>query len=119
MGRENLGSDIRKFFRDLFGSRLNAHLEEELMRVRQDCEERIEEYVRQSSALREQISQLTAKIEKYEMVLLPVVYGHLGGRKEPTFEPSIEPDPDSWQAIRARWDGETIQPAEPTEPKSV
>lgn len=115
MGRENVGLEIRKFFRDLFGSRLNAHLEEELLRVRQDCEERIQEYVQQCAALRQEISQQAAKIEKYEMVLLPMVYGNLGGHKTPTFEPSIEPDPDSWASIRARWDGEQIQPLQPPE----
>jgi len=102
MGRENLGSTIREFFRELFGSRLAERLDEELMRTREDCDGRIVEYQHQQAQFRQEIAQLRAKIEKYEMVLLPMVYGNLGGKKEPTFIPSIEDDPDSWAAIRAR-----------------
>lgn len=103
MGWQNLGSEIREFIRGLFGSRLNSHLEEELMRVRQDHEARILEYVQQESGYRERIAQLEAKIEKYEMVLLPMVYGNLGGKKEPpTFLP-MESNPDSWDAIQANY----------------
>lgn len=105
MGRENLGTAIREFFTGLLGSRLNAHLEEELLRTREDYESRLLEYVHQQAGFREQISQLTAKIEKYEMVLLPMVYGNLGGpRKPPTFDPLDTPDPNSWPAIQARWE---------------
>lgn len=101
MGRENLGNDIREFFRGLFGSRLTAHLEEELMRQREDYEARLLEYVHQGAANRERIAQLEAKIEKYEMVLLPTVYGNLMGSRKPPDFGDLEPDPNSWAAIKA------------------
>jgi hypothetical protein len=112
MGRENLGKLIREFFRDVFGSRLAARLDEELMRTREDCDQRIVEYQHQQAQYRMEIEQLKAKIEKYEMVLLPMVYGNLGGKKQPTFEPVIEPDPDSWAAIRARHEKQQREEAE-------
>jgi hypothetical protein len=101
------GLEIRTFFRELFGSRVSSTLEEELLRTRQDYEARLLEYVHQAAALREQLAQQSAKIEKYEMVLLPMVYGNLLKPKEPpTFMPSIESDDNSWAAIQRRWERE-------------
>ena len=99
------GLEIRRFFRELLGSRVSATLEEELLRTRQDYEARLLEYVHQAAALRDQIEQQSAKIEKYEMVLLPMVYGNLLKPKEPpTFMPSVEPNDNSWAAIQRRWE---------------
>jgi hypothetical protein len=109
---DDVGLKIRKFFRDLFGSRLNSHLEEELLRTREDYEARILEYVQQASVYREQIAQLSAKIEKYEMVLLPMVYGGVLGPKKPMDFTEIAEDSDSWPAIQARWEKEQAKEAE-------
>lgn len=110
------GIIIRKFFRDLLGSRVSATLEEELLRTRQDYEARLLEYSHQAASLREQIAQQSAKIEKYEMVLLPMVYGNLLKPKtEPQFMPSIEPDLNSWASIQAAHERKQMEEDQETE----
>jgi hypothetical protein len=98
---------IRQFLRDLFGSRLNAHLEEELMRVRNDYESRLMEHERIASDLREELAQLRGKVDRYEMVLLPLASpagGFFAPRKERPPLQSVEPETKSWPQIQAEWD---------------
>jgi hypothetical protein len=65
------GSDIRKFFRDLFGSRLVERLEEDLMRLRADFENRLQDKEVVIANLREEKQQLLAKVALYEITIMP------------------------------------------------
>lgn len=102
------GQQIRQFFRDLLGSRLNAHLEEELLRLRSDYDTRLQERERTIAEQREELIQLRSKLDRWEMVLIPLS-GKDGGlltprRQHPTFEPLLGADPTSWEAIQADWE---------------
>lgn len=97
-------TEIRQWLRELFGSRLVANLEEELLRTRDDFETRSVEYKERISELRSEIAQQAAKIEKYEMVLLPMVYGKVVSQPKPEFDMTEIVDENSWAAIQARWE---------------
>ena|ERR1700734_415784 len=107
MNMENVGLQIRAFLRNLFGSRLNAHLEEEIMRTRNDYETRLMERERTISDLREQLGQLSAKVDRYELVLLPLaspIGGLFAPKKErPPLVP-VEDYPKTWAEIQAEHD---------------
>lgn len=66
------GREIRQFFVDLFGSRLVARLEEDLLRVRTDYESRMRYQDDIIATLREEKAALSAKITLYETTLLPL-----------------------------------------------
>jgi hypothetical protein len=68
---EDLGTIIRQFFRNLFGSRYVEHLEEELMRLRQDQDRVLHDRDVVIASLREEKQQLNAKIIMYENTILP------------------------------------------------
>lgn len=105
MDYQNLAFQIHQFIHNLFGSRVLARCEEELIRVRGDAEIRLLEKDRYLSELKEEIHQLRSKCAQYEMVLIPLVSpaGNLLSPKRPppTFEPVIEPT--SWEAEQQRW----------------
>lgn len=65
------GSDIRQFFRGLFGSRLVERLEEDLVRLRVDFEARLQDKEVLIANLREEKQHLTAKINLYELSIMP------------------------------------------------
>lgn len=112
MDVENLALTIRAFFHHLLSSRYQSHLEEELLRTRSDYETRLLERERTISDLREQLSFLSSKVDRYEMVLLPLASpaGSLLAtprRPAPTFQSSTDtPAPTSWQEVQAQWDRE-------------
>lgn len=66
-----LGADIRQFLRDLFGSRLVERLEEDLLRVRQDFEERLQDKELLITTLRTEKAEMHAKIILYERSIMP------------------------------------------------
>jgi hypothetical protein len=66
------GASIRLFFRELFGSRLIATLEIELLRLRQDFEQRLQDKDRVIENLREEKAFLTGKVGLYETTLMPL-----------------------------------------------
>jgi hypothetical protein len=68
---ETFGALIRQFFQELFGSRLTAHLEEEIMRLRQDHDRALLDRDTLISALREEKQLLMSKITAYEFAVLP------------------------------------------------
>lgn len=96
---------IRTFLRDLFGSRLTAHMEEELLRTRLDFEARIMDRERIISDLRAEINQLNGKIDRYELVLLPLTSpaGKFFTPKRETvhFQTKVEDSPKTWAEIQA------------------
>ncbi len=107
MANEDIGQTIRMFFRGLFGSRLNAHLEEELLRARMDFERQLLDKERVVSDLREEVTQLRGKVDRYEMVLLPLVHQP---KKDKTFQTLIGgPENLSWPEYKEYWDKQQEQ----------
>lgn len=106
--------EIRQFFHDLFSSKLVDRLEEDLMRLRNDCDLRIRDKDDVITDLRQQLAQARLKLDTYEMVLLPLSSpaGSLFKEKRPvpTFEPISEPS--SWQSIQSSWYAKQEQEAE-------
>ena len=107
MDGQNLAERLRGFFRTLFGSRLVAQLEEDLMRQRGDAEERLQEREQTIAELRGRVALLEAKIERYEGVLLPLTspIGNLfkQKREHPPFESLSEPPGGTWEAYQAQY----------------
>jgi hypothetical protein len=68
---EPIGKRIRQFFRDLFGSRVAEHLENEKTQLRQDYERRLQDKDTVIASLREEKSLLMSKITVYEMTIMP------------------------------------------------
>lgn len=68
---ESWGRVIRQFFRDLFGSRIVEHLETEMIQLRQDFEQRIQDKDREIASLKEEKALFSSKITLYEMTLMP------------------------------------------------
>jgi hypothetical protein len=68
---ESLALRIRLFFRDLLGSRMTAHLGEELLRLRTDFEQRLQEKDLIAATLREEKNLLMSKVTMYEMTIMP------------------------------------------------
>jgi hypothetical protein len=99
---------IRQFFRDLFGSRLTEHLETELLRIRNDYESRLLDKDRIIYDLRADLAALSGKIDRYELVLLPLTspVGDLF-RPKPKRDISLQEIPDksaptTWDEIQAK-----------------
>jgi hypothetical protein len=68
---EPLGKRIRYFFRDIFGSRVLEHLENEKMQLREDFEKRLQDKDNVIASLREEKALLMSKVAMYEITLLP------------------------------------------------
>jgi len=68
---ESLGKVVRRFFRELFGSRVAEYLETEILHLREDFEYRLKDKDNQISALKEEKALLTSKVTMYEMTLMP------------------------------------------------
>ena len=66
-----MGNKLRLFFRALFGSRLVEHLEVEMLRLRSDMEQRLQDKDRTIADLRTEKAELLGKIIIYEQTLLP------------------------------------------------
>lgn len=66
-----MASKIRKFFRDLFGSRLVERLEIDLAMLREDYERRLQDKDLVIANLREEKQQLISKVAIYELTILP------------------------------------------------
>ena len=104
-----MGKKIREFLRDLFGSRYTEHLEQEILRVHGDCELRLRDKDDVIATLREEKSQLQAKIISLENAIMPlvsragleVVRGRTGdtSSRKPNFSvmSSMPPIETSWQ----------------------
>ena len=103
------GSNIRQFFRDLFGSRLVQRLEEDLIRLRTDFEARLNDKDIQLALLREEKQQLQAKVALYELTIMPrssVQGAEVVGYSKPT-KPNFSremfqspPAISSWQKVQ-------------------
>jgi hypothetical protein len=68
---ETFGARIRQFFRELFGSRLIAQLELDLLRLRTDMDQRLQDKDKIIATLREDIQRQNSKIAVYENTIMP------------------------------------------------
>lgn len=92
------GLEIRQFLRELFGSRLNAHMEDELFRLRGDYDTRLQEREARIAELKEQVLHLAEKIDRYEAIFLPKFFGP---KKEQVPLEPFETE-ESWAAFKER-----------------
>lgn len=106
---ETFGAHLRQFFRELFGSRLTAHLEEELLRLRNDHNQALHDRDVQIAALREEKAQLNSKIIIYENTVMAhsskmgaeVVAYSKPEKPKPNFSFVDMPETKSrWQAVQ-------------------
>ncbi len=105
MANETLAQKVRTFVRDLFGSRLVATLELRVIEIQQEHEHRVADKDDLIASLRSDLAKALAKIETYEIVLLPIVSpaGNLFKPKPVplTFERLSGPEPGSWAWVQA------------------
>jgi hypothetical protein len=66
------GESIRRFVRDLFGSRLVSHLEVEILQIRADCELRLRDKDEVIASLRTEKAALEMKVAEYEREIMPL-----------------------------------------------
>jgi hypothetical protein len=105
--QETLGARIRQFFRELLGSRLAERLELDLIHLRQDFEQRLQDQALLIATLREEKQLLMSKTAVYEMTLMP--HASRAGAEvvayqkpsKPTFSYAEIPAPKSrWQVVQ-------------------
>jgi hypothetical protein len=70
-GLSMTGKEIREFFRDVFGNRMVAQLSEDLLRLRSDMDQRLQDKDRTVAILREDIQRLQSKVAVYEATIMP------------------------------------------------
>ena len=105
------GARIRQFLRELFGSRITAQLELDLLRLRQDFEERLQDKERTIATLREDIQRLNSKVATYELSILPhssrlgaeIVASQKAAKPTFAFE-GLAPTKTKWQMIQDQHD---------------
>lgn len=103
--QDSLAVTIRTFFRDLFSSRLTDHMTEELMRLRQDYEARLHDKERAILDLREQLSAAQARLDRWEMIIVPLAHP-VKERRDPTLQASSEPRTLTWSEVQLEHDRE-------------
>src|ERR1700690_381578 len=110
MNELTLAQRIRKFIRDLFGSRLVEHLETELFRQQSQYDARLLERDQEIAELRQEALRLRAKFDEYE--LDPSYFWWLAERGRKSAAPPPNPDlhsqsevsaPKSWRQIQDDW----------------
>jgi hypothetical protein len=111
---DSLGKVIREFFRELFGSRLVALLEMDLLRLRQDMDARLQDKDRVIATLREDIQRLNSKVTTYELSIMPHA-SRLGAEVVKQVHPPIKPTfafedlgpaKSKWQAVQEAHDAQ-------------
>jgi hypothetical protein len=103
---DSMGSKIRQFFRDLFGSRLVESLELQLLLLRQDMERRLADQNITIASLREDRASLEAKVLRYEITIMPLS-SRAGAELVKTVRPAKPTFPDfdfnSLPPVQSRW----------------
>lgn len=95
---------VRKFLRDLFGSRLVLHLETELLSQQSQYETRLNERDQLISDLRSEVRDLKSKQEQLE--LDPSYFWYLANRSQsrrpapPSADPILDTSVSEWQRIQ-------------------
>ena len=67
-----MGSDIRRFLRELFGSRLVERLELQLLQLRQDFESRLQDREQIIADLRAEKAIMQGRMSLYENTIMPL-----------------------------------------------
>ena len=67
-----MGSEIRKFFRELFGSRLIESLQEQLLQLRQDYDHRLLDKDQIIAELRVERAIMQGRMSIYENTIMPI-----------------------------------------------
>jgi hypothetical protein len=121
------GLSIRKFFRDLLGSRLIERLEIDLATQRIDFESRLNDKEYFIAILREENQQLKSKVALYELTIMPrasVQGAEVIGYQKPT-KPSFSkemfnspPPISSWQKIQMEHDAKMLAEIEEEKQKA-
>ena len=105
--QDSLAIRIRTFLRDLLGSRLTEHMERELLQLRDDYQSRLLDRERVISDLRADLAAATAKLDRYELVLIPLCNPVARSPRQPsTLQPTTESPRSSWQEIQLANDRE-------------
>ena len=120
------GKNIREFFKDLFGSRLIARLEEDLLRLRSDMDQRLMEKDVIVASLREEKALLMSKVTMYEMTIMPHA-SRVGAEvvayqkpKKPAFSFVDIPAPKSrWQMVQDEHDAQMAKEIEEDKVKAA
>jgi hypothetical protein len=113
---------LRQAWDDLFYSALVSRLEEDLLRVRQDFEARIQEYQSIVADLRNEKAALTAKCAIFEFSVNQKVGIDPSQRtaRKPSFAAFAEPRPMSpWQVVQAEHENQLAKEAAEEETKKV
>lgn len=115
MANENLGLKIRDFFHDLLGSRLALAAETAAYQLRGDYETRLAEKDQLISVLNSRISNLEGKVDRYELVLIPLTSpaaGLFGPKKERQPFVPITDTKSSWEAFQDDYYAQQAQESE-------
>src|ERR1035437_2395627 len=123
---ESLALRIRLFFRDLLGSRMTAHLSVELLRLRSDFEQRLQDKEQTVASLREEKALLMSKVTMYELTIMPHasrVGAEVVAYQKPT-KPSFSfidiPAPKSrWQMVQDEHDAQMAKEIEEDKVKAA
>jgi len=102
--QETWGAIIRQFLQELFGSRLTAHLEEEMLRLRNDYETRLHDKDIIIASLREEKAMLSSKINVYEMTIMP--HASRAGADVIAYQKPKKPNFDflDMGTVKSRWE---------------
>jgi hypothetical protein len=104
----DLGLNIRQFFRSLFGSRVSEILETSILQLRQDTEQRIQEKNEVIASLREEKAQLVAELTLYRLRAGLPTASQLSAKKQPSFLFDT-PQKTSWQLAQEAHDAENAR----------
>jgi hypothetical protein len=107
---ETLGACIRRFLKELFGSRYLEHLENEIAILRQDHDRALHDRDILVAALREEKQHLMSKIAVYELSIMPrasragaevVAYQKPSTPSKPKFDSfEMPPTKSRWQVVQ-------------------
>lgn len=100
-----LGGEIRDFFRQLFGSRLVERLEEDLLRLRNDMDERLKDKEDIITNLRAEKAEMQGKIILYERSIMPTASragADIVAHQKPT-KPNWSADFKQPPPVKSRW----------------
>jgi hypothetical protein len=92
------GLKIREFFSQLFGSRRAEDLRLTNLQLREDFDQRLRDKDAIILDLRSEIQRCREKLDRYEMVLIPLANPT---HKEPDFEPFVSDN--SWEKTQEDW----------------
>lgn len=102
---ESFARSIRKFFRELFGSRLVERLEEDLLRLRNDMDQRLLDKDEIITNLRAEKTEMQGKIILYERSIMPTssrAGADIVARQKPK-QPNWSADFKQPPPVKTRW----------------